>query len=241
MSRNGSEKMSSSMSLQPSPPVGLGDPLGLDPQQLLLVVPLVQGLGLVQALVALQPDQPGARQLGHRLGQLGLAGAGRALDQHRFAEALGQVDHAGDALVGEVADPAQTLREPRRGNRSGTARRRSQIELPSSRVGRPEASPGSLPGGGRAAPVRSRAQPNCGLVVDCVGASEPRGPGSHGLGLRGLPRSWAPSGRSRRPVRLRPGSGRIRLSTLWMIFRQLRDPMAHPGATLSARVRSGIP
>ena len=31
--------------------------LGLDPQQLLAVVPLVQGLGLVEALVALQPHE----------------------------------------------------------------------------------------------------------------------------------------------------------------------------------------
>jgi hypothetical protein len=44
--------------------------------------------------------------LGHRLGQLGLAGAGRALDEDRLAEPIGQVHDAGDALVGEVVDPA---------------------------------------------------------------------------------------------------------------------------------------
>ena len=87
----------------------LADPLGLDAQQLLLVVPLVEGLGLVEALVALQADQAGAGHLGHRLGQLGLAGAGRALDQDRLAQPLGQVDHAGDALVGQVADLSQAF------------------------------------------------------------------------------------------------------------------------------------
>ena len=47
--------------------------------------------------------------LGHRLGQLGLAGAGRTLDQDRLLEPVGQVDDAGDALVGEVVDLAQAL------------------------------------------------------------------------------------------------------------------------------------
>ena len=109
VSRNSSEKMSSSMSSQLSPLGCLADPLGLDAQQLLLVVPLVEGLGLVEALVALQADQAGPGHLGHRLGQLGLAGAGRALDQDRLAQPLGQVHHAGDAVVGEVADGAQPL------------------------------------------------------------------------------------------------------------------------------------
>ncbi len=75
-------------------------PLGLDAQQLLLVVPLEQRLGLIEPLVALEPDQPGARHLGHGLGQLRLAGAGRALHEDGLAEAIGQVDDPGDALVG---------------------------------------------------------------------------------------------------------------------------------------------
>ena len=42
-------------------PAGLaGVPVDLQAEQLLAVVPLVQGPGLVDALVALQPDQPGA-------------------------------------------------------------------------------------------------------------------------------------------------------------------------------------
>ncbi len=43
------------------------------------------------------PGQPG-----HRLGQLGLAGAGRSLDQDRLGQAVGQVDDAGDPVVGQV-------------------------------------------------------------------------------------------------------------------------------------------
>ena len=52
VSRNSSPKMSSWTSSQPA-----SGRLGLDPQQLLAVVPLVQRLGLVEALVALQADQ----------------------------------------------------------------------------------------------------------------------------------------------------------------------------------------
>ena len=83
--------------------------VGLDAQQLLLVVPLVQRLGLVEALVALQADQPGAGHLGDGLGELGLARAGRALDEHRLAEAVGEVDDTGDAVVGEVVHVAQPV------------------------------------------------------------------------------------------------------------------------------------
>jgi hypothetical protein len=50
--------------------------IGLDAQELLLVVPLVEGFALVEALVALEADQAGAGHLGDRLRELGLAGAG---------------------------------------------------------------------------------------------------------------------------------------------------------------------
>ena len=115
VSRNSSEKMSSSISSQRARRLA---PLGLDAQQLLLVVPLVERLGLVEALVALEADEPGAGHLGHRLGQLGLAGAGRTLDEDRLLQAVGQVDDAGDALVGEVVDLAQPLPDGGRRTRS---------------------------------------------------------------------------------------------------------------------------
>ncbi len=75
---------------------------GLDAQQLLLVVPLVQRFGLVETLVALQTDQARPGHLGDRLRELRLAGTGRALDEDRLAEPVGEERHAGDAVVGEI-------------------------------------------------------------------------------------------------------------------------------------------
>jgi hypothetical protein len=75
---------------------------GLDPQQLLLVVPLVQRAGLVQALVALQPHQVGARGPGHRLGQLGLADPRRTLDQEGLLQGPREVRRRGGHGIGEV-------------------------------------------------------------------------------------------------------------------------------------------
>ncbi len=60
--------------------------LGLDPQQLLAVVPLVQRLGLVEAFVALQADEGPLQVFGERLGELGLANAGGAFDEHGLSE-----------------------------------------------------------------------------------------------------------------------------------------------------------
>ena len=82
---------------------------GLDPQQLLAVVPLVHRLGLVEALVALQPHQLAAGGAGERLRQLGLADPRRALDQDRLAELLGEEGDQRRRLVGEVADLGQGL------------------------------------------------------------------------------------------------------------------------------------
>ena len=121
------------------------DALGLDAQELLLVVPLVEGLRLVQPLVALQADQPGVEHLGHRLGQLRLAGAGRAFDQDRLAEPLGQVHDAGDPFVGEVGDPSQSFTDDCGGLEAGgcnVAHRYGGL----SRIGA-RAQPSSLPGG----------------------------------------------------------------------------------------------
>ena len=43
------------------------------------------------------------------LASCGLARAGRALDQHRLLQPVGEVHDAGDALVGEVVDLAQAV------------------------------------------------------------------------------------------------------------------------------------
>ncbi len=99
--------MSSSMS--PIRAVLFGVALGLDPQQLLLVVPLVQRLGLVEALVALQPDEAGPGHLGDGFRQLGLAGTGGALDENRLLKTVGEMHNTGDAVVGEVRNVVQLL------------------------------------------------------------------------------------------------------------------------------------
>ncbi len=80
-----------------------------DAQQLLRVVPLVERPRLVDALVALQPDQPGAGGLRDRLGELGLAHAGRTFDQQRLAEPIRQVDGGRDGGGRQVADAGQPL------------------------------------------------------------------------------------------------------------------------------------
>ena len=67
------------------------------------VVPLVERLALLQAVVALQAQQlalQGARQ---RLGELGLADAGLAFEQQRALQLERQEDGGGEAAVGEVA------------------------------------------------------------------------------------------------------------------------------------------
>src|SRR3712207_9363148 len=48
---------------------------------------------LVEALVALQAHERPVEVAGERLGELGLADAGRALDEHRLAEARGEEGH----------------------------------------------------------------------------------------------------------------------------------------------------
>ena len=66
----------------------LGDLLAqhLRVEQLLAVLPLVQRLRLVEPLVALQADQLGVDRGRHRLRELGLADAGRPLDEDRLAD-----------------------------------------------------------------------------------------------------------------------------------------------------------
>ena len=101
------------LQLHPVLVLGVDTAVSLNAQELLLVVPLVQRLGLVESLIALQPDEARPAHRGHRLGQLGLAGTGRPFDEDRLSEALGQVDHAGDAIVGEVLDLRQAFADTR--------------------------------------------------------------------------------------------------------------------------------
>ena len=57
-----------------------------DLEHLARVVPLVERRGDVEALVALQADEPPAERRGQHLGDLGLADAGLALEEERPAE-----------------------------------------------------------------------------------------------------------------------------------------------------------
>ena len=78
-------------------------------QQLARVVPVVQRVMEVDALVALEADQPRALRSGKRARHLGLADPGLALEQERLLERRGQEDGGAQGLVGEVALRAQGL------------------------------------------------------------------------------------------------------------------------------------
>ena len=83
--------------------------LGLDPEQLLAVVPLVQRLGLVEALVALQADQRPLQVARQRLRQLGLTDARRALDKHRLTQLRRQERDERRRSAGQIPDLAKAL------------------------------------------------------------------------------------------------------------------------------------
>ena len=99
-------------------PLGLGH---AHVQQLLGVVPLVQGLGGVEPLVALQADQLAPEHVGQHLGHLGLAHARLALERQRAAQHEREVDRREQPLVGEVALLGEAARRAprRRGRASG--------------------------------------------------------------------------------------------------------------------------
>ena len=71
-------------------------------EQLAGVVPLVDGLPGVDALVALQPHQLAAGPAREHLGHLGLADARLAFEQQRALEPQGEEHRGGEPLVGEV-------------------------------------------------------------------------------------------------------------------------------------------
>src|SRR5487761_346877 len=78
-----------------------------DVQKLARIIPFVDGVGEVDALVALQADQAGAQHIGHDLGRLRLADAGLALDEQRLFELEGQEDGGREPAVADVAPLAQ--------------------------------------------------------------------------------------------------------------------------------------
>ena len=76
-------------------------------QDLAREVPVVERLGRVDALVALQPDQRQVERLGDRLGQRGLAGAGLALEQQRPLHPQREERDRGQRLVAQVPRVAE--------------------------------------------------------------------------------------------------------------------------------------
>ena len=87
---------------------GLGEP---DAQQLARVVPLVQRLGRVDPVVALKADQRRLEDGRERLGRLGLADPGLALEQQRLGQAQAEEHRRREALVDEVVDGGEPLGE----------------------------------------------------------------------------------------------------------------------------------
>ena len=81
-----------------------------DLEHLARVVPLVDRGVDVEALVALEADEPGAEARGEDLGELRLADAGLALEEQRPAELQRQEDRRRERPVGDVVAAAEVVR-----------------------------------------------------------------------------------------------------------------------------------
>src|SRR5207247_7646733 len=68
------------------------------------ILPLVEGLWLVESLVTLQANEIVVERLGEHLGELRLADAGRALDEDRLVELRGEVDDGPDRPARDVLE-----------------------------------------------------------------------------------------------------------------------------------------
>ena len=75
---------------------------GADVQELARVVPLVDGVRDVEALVALQPDQARVERRRESLRRLRLADPGLALEEHRLLEREREEERRREAAIGEV-------------------------------------------------------------------------------------------------------------------------------------------
>ena len=82
----------------------LGEP---DRDHLGGIVPLVDGGGDVETLVALQTDQPAAERRRQHLGDLGLADPGLAFEKDRPAHAQREKQHRRQRAVGEIVGRRQ--------------------------------------------------------------------------------------------------------------------------------------
>ena len=73
-----------------------------DGQQLARVVPFVGGLGDVEPLVALQPDERGAEKGGRDLGEFGLADSSLPFEEERTLEPEGKEERRRESAVGDI-------------------------------------------------------------------------------------------------------------------------------------------
>ena len=80
-----------------------------DLEHLARIVPLVDRRVDVEALVALEPDEPGAERRREHLGELGLADAGLAFEQQRAPQLQGEEDRGRERAIGDVVAPAEIL------------------------------------------------------------------------------------------------------------------------------------
>ena len=80
-----------------------------DLEHLARVVPLVDRRVDVEALVALEADQPGPERRGEHLGELRLADAGLTLEQQRPSELEREEDGRRERAVGDVVAAAEVL------------------------------------------------------------------------------------------------------------------------------------
>jgi hypothetical protein len=81
----------------------------LDRQELALVVPFIERMLGIDALVALQADEVAAENFGHGLRRLGLADARHALDQKRLAEPDREEHRRGQWFVGYISAGGKML------------------------------------------------------------------------------------------------------------------------------------
>ena len=82
---------------------------GADVEQLARVVPLVDGVSDVEALVALQADQPCAEHARERLRRLGLPDTGFALEENGLRQRERQVERGRETAVGQVVSVAKRV------------------------------------------------------------------------------------------------------------------------------------
>jgi len=87
-------------------------------EELLAVFPFVEGLGLIESLVALEADEGQVQVVRRGLGQLRLSHPGGSLDEDRLFQMMGQIDRGGDPAVDDVGHAPVAFFQHRYGGQS---------------------------------------------------------------------------------------------------------------------------